>query len=781
MTRAASTLLASRIRQINLQSATRQFGALAGLVLGSSLLLDAPAVCAEALEEVIVTAQKRESNVMDVPVAVSVLSAEAMANQRIVDFADVARVSPSLTMDQASNTNNNTIRMRGIGTYSFSIAVEPSVSVVVDDVAVVRQAQAFSNLSDIERIEVLRGPQGTLFGKNASAGVVNIVTKAPSDVLTGSVELTATDDEEQKVSGSLSGPLGSSAGYRLNAYYVDRDGYLENLAGGPDFNDEEASGFRAKVRWDISDALEATLTGDYSQRDVLGSPGTFQELAPTARLFGAIPNPGSTFAVGITPGEDNQEVRLDTPYTSDDEQKSGNLKLNYQLGEHVLTSISSYQEWEYHFQEDVDNSDYDVIGALTGGAAHGGVAQSGPFDADQFTQEIRLTSAPSDTFQYLVGAFYADSSSSRAFSRGPVVLLASWEADAGVESAALFGQGTYRLTESTQIDAGIRFNHEKIDVEFADHRANAGAGATYQGDDDQNAVTGKVALQHFLEQGTMLFASVATGYKGQGYDVASGFNQYSADNPVGEETSISYEIGMKGMFLDDSVRVEMTAFLSDYDDYQAQSVVFVPDPISGTPVAQFRLNNVGELRTKGVETDLSWQASDALRLDASVAYVDAMIEEFPNAACFAGQTEAQGCVLLPGTARRVQDLGGEELSNSPDWKLNLGANYERELPGMPFNLFAQANYQWQDELVYDLFQSPLTEQDAYAVVNLSVGIVDNSSERYRVSLFLNNAFDENYASGLGDVSTLYGGAPVAVKQWSRNAQRYWGLTAKFGF
>ena len=136
---------------------------------------------------------------------------------------------PSLTMEQGSNINNNTIRMRGIGTYSFSIGVEPSVSVVIDDVAVVRQAQAFSNLSDVERIEVLRGPQGTLFGKNASAGVVSIVTKAPGEEFGGSVELAATDDDEKRVNGSLTGPLGESAGFRLNAYSVDRGGYLDNL------------------------------------------------------------------------------------------------------------------------------------------------------------------------------------------------------------------------------------------------------------------------------------------------------------------------------------------------------------------------------------------------------------------------------------------------------------------------------------------------------------------------------------------------------------------------
>ena len=169
-----------------------------------------------ALEEVIVTAQKREQNVQDVPVAISVLNADAIERLDINNFVDVTRVSPAITMDQGEAPAGNVIRMRGVGTSAFSIAAEPSVSVVVDEVPLVRQAQAFNNLVDIDRIEVLRGPQGTLFGKNASAGLVNIVTKAPSDEFSGSITGRLTDDDEKSVQMSLSGPISETLSYRIS-------------------------------------------------------------------------------------------------------------------------------------------------------------------------------------------------------------------------------------------------------------------------------------------------------------------------------------------------------------------------------------------------------------------------------------------------------------------------------------------------------------------------------------------------------------------------------------
>jgi iron complex outermembrane recepter protein len=172
---------------------------------------------AGGLEEIVVTAQKREQNMQSVPVSVTALSAEALANNRIADFADLTRAASSLTVTQATSSPNNSIILRGIGTFAFSIGVEPSVAVIVDDLPVVQQAQAFDSLGDVQRIEVLKGPQGTLFGKNASAGVVNIVTKDPSNDLSGSIAFTAATDNDYRAEASISGPFGDNgSGYRVH-------------------------------------------------------------------------------------------------------------------------------------------------------------------------------------------------------------------------------------------------------------------------------------------------------------------------------------------------------------------------------------------------------------------------------------------------------------------------------------------------------------------------------------------------------------------------------------
>ncbi|GAB3098067.1 TonB-dependent receptor [Aestuariicella hydrocarbonica] len=743
----------------------------------SSLAIQMPVNAQEfALEEIVVTAQKREQNLQDVPVAISVMNADAIDRLDIKNFTDVTRVSPSLTMDQGEGPAGNVIRMRGVGTASFSIATEASVSVVVDEVPLVRQAQAFSNLVDIDRVEVLRGPQGTLFGKNASAGLVNIVTKAPSDEFTGSISGRLTDDDEEKVQLSFSGPITETLAYRISGYYQDRDGYITNLTNGKDLNGEKADGLRAKLVWQPTDALDMEVILDSSSKES-SSVSTWFEADP------------SVYGEGIVPGEDNKNMRSDSPNGYQTDQDMAVFKVHYELPGHTLTSVSSYQKYQVDSQVDTDLTDvpmeesfpsfllpiFDPLGI--GGPV---IIQESSEESKAFTQEIRLTSNSDTNFEYMLGAFYSDFEVDREFDRKPLVfLLSRWDATAATESMAVFGQGSLSITEDTFLDIGFRLNREKISADFTDYYANGFTSDTpenYSGEDTQNAATGKLALRHFLDNGAMVFGSVSTGYKGQTYDVATGFTQADADNPVGEENSISYELGIKGTTENRRFRYEVVAFLTDFDDYQAQGATV--DSV-GAPV--FALNNVGELRTQGVEADLSFQATENLRLSATVAYVDATLESFENAQCYFGQTEAQGCMIGAGPGGLdVQDLSGEDLNNSPDLKYNLSAYWERSAGSLPFNIFAQANYQWQDDINYSLYGNPLNAQEAYGIANISVGIVE-PNEQYKVTFFVNNLFDENYSMGYDDASQRFGGATAISKQWSRNAMRYAGINASYNF
>ena len=233
------------------------------------------------------------------------------------------------------------------------------------------------------------------------------------------------------------------------------------------------------------------------------------------------------------------------------------MKINYDFAGHTLTSITSYQNYDLISVQDQDMTDTPInpfnpflnpLG-LTGPT----IDQRSNENSDAFTQELRLTSKNLTKFEYMVGLYYGNVETTRDFYRVALrFTLANWEAEATTESMALFSQNTLTLTDKTFFDFGFRVNHEKIGVDFTNYFANGfvlgDPGETYKGDDSENAVTGKVALRHNFENGTMAYASVSTGYKGQAYDIATGFSQNDADNPVGSETSISYELGMKGIW-----------------------------------------------------------------------------------------------------------------------------------------------------------------------------------------------------------------------------------------
>ena len=745
-------------------------------LLGSSAIalafgLSSPVMAQDGAEEaddniIIVTAQKRSQDILDVPVAVTALSSETLENNGVAEFTDLTRIAPSLTVTQGSNTNNSSVALRGIGTYAFSIGVEPSVSVVVDDVAVVQQAQAFSNLADIERIEVLRGPQGTLFGKNASAGVINIVTKAPSDYFTGSVEGSLTTDDEIRVNGSLSGPIGDNLGFRVNAYYVKRDGHIRNLTNNTDLNGEEGWGIRGKLAFESGD-FDGQLIIDHNERDSAATASTYRTVPMGARLLGAVPF--AAFSAGLTPGAENFQTRLSDDPISNNKQTSGTLKLNYDFGGHVLTSVSSYQDWGYTFTQDVDGTEFALAGPL------GGIVQSGPFDARQFTQELRLTSAPSDNWEYMFGLFFSDSETERSFMRGPV-FGANWNSTAGTTSYALFGQWTYNISDRTRLTSGARVNHEKIDVLF--NELNTNPAGLFQGSAKDTAFTGKVSLQHDVVDDVMVFASFSSGYKGQGFDVSSGFTQARADNPVRPENSLSYELGVKGRVFDNRVNFSLTGFWTDYDDFQAQSARIVGG------VVLLDLNNVGKLRTKGIEAEVSAELFDGFNLSATASYVDAKIRSFPTANCYPGQTIAQGCVDIDGPGpltNFVQDLAGQRLANAPKYGFTLGGSYKTEIPGSPLSAFFNANYAWQDDVNFDLFQNPRTVQPSYGIANISLGLEETDNQNWKVTAFVNNLFDKVYAANIADASGLYGGTPVLTQILPRNSRRYGGIKIKVGF
>ncbi|MET0265754.1 MAG: TonB-dependent receptor, partial [Duganella sp.] len=501
----------------------------------SALAQQAAAAPEEGLQTVVVSAQKRLQSMQDVPVAVNTVDARAIENQQILDFSDLTRVAPSMTLNQ--NPGNNTISLRGIGTFAYSIGIESAVSVIVDDVPVIQQLQAFSNLTDIERIEVLRGPQGTLFGKNSSAGVINVVTKPSADTLEGSAQLTATSDGEKRLEASLSGPLNASAGFRLNVFTNERDGDIKNLTTGKDLNGDRGKGLRARLDLKPSANVSAKLIADYATRKVDGPVTTMRSVPDGARQQGIAPL--APALVGIAVGPENRAVRMDDPGFTDSENASLSANVSWKLDRHTLTSVSTYQDWRYSLLADFDFSSVDLVGALTNNARHGGVSFTSPYRSHMFTQELRLASNGDGVFNYLGGLYYSKSDNDRSFDRGPVLSVARWDANAGNRTLAAFAQADYKLSDTTRLNAGLRYNRETIDVDYL-NRVPA-TPLRYSGNSTDNATTGKLALQHDLAKAVMVYASYATGYKGAGYDISTGFDQTRIRLPVAPETSKAYE------------------------------------------------------------------------------------------------------------------------------------------------------------------------------------------------------------------------------------------------
>jgi iron complex outermembrane recepter protein len=732
----------------------------------------ADAVDEGGLEEIVVTAQKREQNLQDVPVAVTALSGEALASQRINDFADLTKAAPSLTVTQRSSAADNSINIRGIGTFAFTTGVDPSVAVIVDDVALVQQAQAFSNLADIERIEVLRGPQGTLFGKNASAGAVNIVTKGPTSELQGQVGASYASDGEIRINAGISGPLGDSVGFRLSGFFGDQNGYVRNLTTGRRLNDERSKGIRGKLRFEPTDTFELVLAGDWSKSETRGNATTFRVVPAGSALFGAVP----VDLTGITPGDGNFNVRLSDEPASTSKQHSFSGRAKLELGFADLISITSYQKWDFRIIEDVDGL---AVSPTNSGF---GVIQGGPYSSKLFSEELRLVSTGDGPFSYILGGYYADTTTDRTFTRTPGASLgffrANWTSEAGKKSLAGFAQLDYELTETTRIGVGLRAQNEKIDVYY---NRTSGTPVVINEDDSDSAFTWKASLQQDLAPDVMAYVSVAKGYKGQAYDISTSFNQAKALAPTRAESSMAYELGFKSRFLDNRVQLNVAAFWTDYKNFQAQSAVL--DPATNT--LALGLNNVGKLRTKGVEWELTAKPADGLRFDFSGAYTDAKIRSFPTADCWTNQNNEQPTACFDsdgaGPLGRTQNLAGVRLANAPKWKFNLGGTADLPISDA-MDGFASLSYIYQSKVHYDLFNNPYAVQGGYGVLNASVGIKENAETGYKVTLFVNNLTKERFVNFIGDQANLYGNTRHVLTQFvPRGAQRYVGIKLDYSF
>ena len=773
---------------------------------------------AEAPAEIVVTAQKRSERLQNIPLAVSVVSGAALSAAGKPSVESAAQLVPALNFLKSGTTLNQTIFLRGVGTASFSIAGEPSVSTVVDGVVYARSGEAFSDLIDIDRLEVLRGPQGTLFGKNASAGVINITTQMPKHVLGGSVEASYFSKSEYRTRASLNVPLGTDLAARLTGFYGQYDGNIFNVAVGHKVNGYKHYGGRAQLLFNPSDRLKLYATADYHKNnddccaDIIATgPYNGAGVAQTNLSTQALPTPL---------GDDTRRVNQNLVTSTKEKGWGVSLQGDVGIGSHTLTSITAYRKWDNTEIRDGDWLDRPYVGFQQ-------LHDNGPQRTHTFTQEVRLTSPADQFLSYVLGAYYSDASSERVFTRSDIVCTARAGAPTNVlipcgsananpstfptgsadfgskfKNLALFGQATLHFADNFRFIGGLRYSHDKLDVfhrrvspltgpgiqpnfdqgvydrylqlraanvpaNLAVTQAVAGSnGVFFRTGTKSSNVSGKAALQYNFSPNAMGYASYTRGYKGPAFNIFYNLTS-TGTNVISPETSNAYEIGLKNTLFGGTMTLNIDAFYAKYSNFQANN----PDDVAGVVVTRF--TNAGTVSTRGIEADVNWRPRDVrgLTISGGLAYTDAHVDNFRQA---------------PGAAVTAIIPKGTPLGYAPKWKGSMSIDYRLRMNG-PVDLFlgAQGNVQSAQLSLFsaDAVQRRLGTINSYELVNLSAGIGDKA-DHYRLTFQVRNLLDQSYAAAIvngGPGVPGVAGSGAYRYQIPRDASRYYGVTVRAGF
>jgi iron complex outermembrane receptor protein len=759
------------------------------------------------LEAVVVTSNKRKEKLMEVPAAITVLDNATLERSSAKGMDDLSALSPALTISYSTQPGNYSINMRGIGTFSFGIGVESDVSVIVDDIPIAFQAGAFKDIADVARVEVLKGPQSTLFGKSAIAGALNITTKPIQDQWKTTASALLTNDGENRLGVSASGALNDHFRMRVAASSTSFDGTVKNLTNNTSQNGNKEKTLLGKFEWTPSETVTVTLSPHYNhtvmnccvQPLTSMTPGGQWGLPPV--LPGSPALPANLLLGGIQIGPGNVSVRNDYPTGGTFHDYGSGLKVDYApegdsfLAGHILSSITSYDKYHMNDYQDGDGTDWSVMPyVVPNGPYTGGLIQYGSNDVKSVTQEFRITSPDKQRLRYVAGLWYGKNNLARALRREPVQPYSvDFSTNAYNTTYAVYGQGTFDVTDSTSLVAGLRLNREDTGFTLTKN-ANPPAAPTQTGywfmDNSEKSVTGRVGLEHRLNKDVMVYGMYSTGRKGLAYDLTSGFSDAQFKNqPVPGEKAKNFEVGMKAMLLDNRAAISVALFKTNFFGFQQSAGRIDDDGVFRT-----QLHSIGELQTSGVEVDGSFRVSKAFLLNGSFAYMRAIMAEFPNGPCYnvlnatgTGQVPSPVCAPNPAFGPGVfQDLAGKQLPNAPKIKANFGGQYDIALPGQSFDLFANGAYRWQSATQFSLNQDPGTIQTAYGILDAGFGIKDKQ-DAYKFSFFVKNLLDKRYAAGLAnsprDSRWSTSTVNVTTTAWTppRDYTRYFGARLDLSF
>jgi len=691
------------------------------------------------MEEIVVTAQKREERLQDVPISISVQSGDQLEAQGIDTFNALQTRVPNLSI--TDTPANASIFIRGIGTSGNNLSFEQSVALFVDGVYGGRNRQFMQPYFDVERIEVLRGPQGALFGRNTSAGAISVTTRRPTNSFEGSVHAEyETVRESYVVQAAVSGPVTDQLSLRLAARYGDTNGWIDNTVLGRKEPARRDFLIRGSALWDPSDKVSVFAKVEYGDNKVIGAPFEF---VPT----GTRPDYKVDTDDGLAPLNDISDALNAT------------VQADIDLGEHTLTSISNYSHYEYDQAFNIQARRPARLVTIA-------------YETfDQYSQEVRLSSPVDKNYDYIVGGYIEHSKSDieriSLLDLPPPPLLNGDNRRTFVQEtnvAALFGQLNWSPIEQIKLGAGIRWTRiEKegsvrgvnrtfnpngtftdavrlpLDANFEDSRFEPTLTAAWQPNRD-----------------VTLYAKYAVGSKGGAFtESATRMSEFI----LLPERAQSFEVGGKFLFPSIGGSLNIAAFTTDYKDLQKSTLEIA--------TATFITSNAAGARSRGVEFDGSFRPIETLRISVAGAYLDATYTDFPNGACRFG---------APVTCLS-QDRKGDRLQNSPEWTGNLNLDFNQPLSDS-LNLLASWTTSYQSDINYQDILHPLEEQKAFTKTDVRVGLA-RSDRTWEVALLVRNLFDEK-TSGI-----IFQTFPVGVLPTDRvhipDPRRSFTLQARFGF
>jgi iron complex outermembrane receptor protein len=719
------------------------------------------------ITEVVVTATRRSERLQDVPVAVSAISGEELTKSTFREVSDIQYLAPNITFSATNPVSNGGgYQIRGIGTQTYDSGVEQSVGLVVDGVVIgLSRDPGATGFADIARVEVLRGPQGTLFGKNSAAGVIQVISNQPTiGENTYDLDFSYGERNDRVARATANISLSDDAALRITGFTDGQTGAIPDIINGTHVGDRDNNGVRAKLLWEPTDKLSLLLSGEYQTgfaRDgqIIQSLGT--SALYNSQFAGFAKQPGPNTYIDYADGDWKENTKL----------WATSLQADYQIGASTLTSITAYRALRVLQLSDIDAAPIDIFNHSDGGV-----------DSNQFTQELRLTSPSGERLEYTLGAYYYRTDNNGWAAQygnyygllGEPIVVASGRRDQinRERSLAAYGQATFALTDTLKVIGGLRYTDDRntgtltvMPLPFP--AIPISTAIPYDGTVKANNVSGKAGLQYEPSRDLMFYATYSTGYKGPAIDGTGG-----VIHRVKPETVQSYEIGAKTALFGDRMTLDGDLYWEDFTNFQTTAL----DSSLATP--EFILTNAGLMRARGVELEANIAVTSGLHFSANGAYSDSTYRNFTGP-CYSGQPVSAvtgvGCYVLPGTATQVANYEGYQLPNAPRWSYSLHADYTQPIfEALAFD--ADASWAWRDES-QAVLGDPNTAIGSYGLLNGNIGISAQDGA-WRIGIYARNLLNQHFSAPYSGGTINPGGYFRIV---SPDAFRTVGGTATFHF